>query len=101
MMKILHEKYKIVGSKKNVSPCIAEFKNSFNNAVERNKELGNLVDKTQQLLSPAKVTQLFLNVCDEVCKCINLTYYILPTIYIHIITFPIIYSLEIVLKLRK
>ena len=66
MMKVVHEKFKITGSKKNADPCIAEFKLSFNNAVEKNKELGSLVDKTQQLLNPTKVLQLFQNIRDDV-----------------------------------
>lgn len=71
MMKIVHEKYKVV-SKKTADPCIAEFKNSFLNAVEANKELQSLIDKTQQLLNPLKVLQLFENISDKDCPLLGM-----------------------------
>lgn len=66
MMKIVHEKYKTT-TKRNIDPCIAEFKNSFNNASESNKEIAGLVEKTQEILNPLKVLQIFQNILDEVC----------------------------------
>ena len=68
MMKIVHEKYK--STKKTINPDIIAFQNSFEDAIEANKELGGLVKKAQELLSPMKVLALFENIIDQVRKCL-------------------------------
>lgn len=61
MMKIVHEKYKI--TKKIVDPMISEFHMMFENAIEYNKELGNLINKAQ----------VWLLGCKQVCLSYSLT----------------------------
>ena len=63
-MKIIHEKYK--NTRKVEDAFVTEFKNSFQEASETNKELAGLIGKTQELLNPLKVLQLFENISDEV-----------------------------------
>lgn len=44
-MKIIHEKFKT--SRKVVDPSITDFRESFEEAITHNKELGGLVNKAQ------------------------------------------------------
>ena len=62
-MKILHEKYKSV--RKVDDDVITDFKNSFNEAIVYNKELGGITSKTNLVLNPLKVFQIFQNISDE------------------------------------
>ena len=64
MMKIVHEKYKT--NRKQDDSFMTEFKNSFNGACETNKELSGLLGKTQEIMNPIKVKQLFEAISDEV-----------------------------------
>lgn len=65
MMKIVHEKYKT--NRKQDDSFMTEFKNSFSSACETNKELSGLLGKTQEIMNPIKVKQLFEAISDEVC----------------------------------
>lgn len=53
MLKITHDRYK--SSPKNVSPLVLEFLNSFDNAMEHNKEIESMVNKTQ-----VETTKMFI-----------------------------------------
>ena len=64
MMKIVHEKYKT--NRKQDDSFMIEFKNSFSGACETNKELSGLLGKTQEIMNPIKVKQLFEAISDEV-----------------------------------
>ena len=64
MMKIIHEKYKT--TKKTEDPVIADFHQSFEDAIQSNKEITTYLNKAQEILNPLKVLQLFENISDEV-----------------------------------
>ncbi|CAB4015852.1 DNA-directed RNA polymerase III subunit RPC1 [Paramuricea clavata] len=65
MMKIVHEKYK--STKKILHPAISEFRASFQNALEHNKELELLLAKAQEILNPLRILTLFRDILDEDC----------------------------------
>ena len=64
MMKIIHEKYKT--TKKTEDPVITDFHQSFEDAIQSNKEITTYLNKAQEILNPLKVLQLFENISDEV-----------------------------------
>ena len=64
MMKIIHEKYK--NTRKTEDPFITDFHNSFEEAMKSNKEISTYLNKTQEILNPLKVLQLFENISDQV-----------------------------------
>ena len=66
MLKILHEKYK--HWRKTNDPIITEFVQSFDDAIEHNRELEPLLTKTQEVLNPLVVLELFKRVPDEVSR---------------------------------
>ncbi|XP_064601918.1 DNA-directed RNA polymerase III subunit RPC1-like [Liolophura sinensis] len=63
MLKITHDRYK--SSPKNASPIVMEFLNSFENAMEHNKEIESMVNKTQEVLNPLMVLNLFKRIPEE------------------------------------
>ena len=63
-MKIIHEKYKT--TKKTEDPVITDFHQSFEDAIQSNKEITTYLNKAQEILNPLKVLQLFENISDEV-----------------------------------
>ncbi|XP_066925897.1 DNA-directed RNA polymerase III subunit RPC1-like isoform X1 [Clytia hemisphaerica] len=71
MMKIIHEKYK--NTRKTEDPFITDFHNSFEEAMKSNKELSTYLNKTQEILNPLKVLQLFENISDQDCPLIGMS----------------------------
>ena len=63
-MKIIHEKYKT--TKKTEDPVITDFHQSFEDAIQSNKEITTYLNKAQEILNPLKVLQLFENISDQV-----------------------------------
>lgn len=64
MLKIVHEKYK--HNKKSVDAPLREFIASFEEAMEHNRELEQLLGRTQEVLNPLMVLQLFSAVHEDV-----------------------------------
>lgn len=64
MLKIVHEKYK--QQKRNQSQMVADFLNSFDDAIEYNKELEPLLSKAQEMLNPLVVLNLFRRIPEKV-----------------------------------
>lgn len=62
LLKIIHDKYK---QRKGTDPVIEEFMGSFEAAMEHNKDLEPLLSKTQEVLNPIKVQQIFLQIPEE------------------------------------
>ncbi|KAK2866790.1 hypothetical protein Q7C36_002846 [Tachysurus vachellii] len=57
LLKIIHEKYK--SSKKVVDPIVSDFLQSFDTAIEHNKEVEGLLTRAQENLNPLVVLNLF------------------------------------------
>ena len=67
LLKIVHEKYK--HNKKTADPVVQDFINSFDEAVEQNKDLEALLPKCQETLNPLVVLNLFKRIPEEVMLC--------------------------------
>uniref|UniRef100_A0AAZ3Q862 DNA-directed RNA polymerase subunit n=1 Tax=Oncorhynchus tshawytscha TaxID=74940 RepID=A0AAZ3Q862_ONCTS len=63
LLKILHEKYKT--TKKVVDTVVSDFLNSFDIAIEHNKEVEGLLNRAQENLSPLVVLNLFRRIPAE------------------------------------
>uniref|UniRef100_A0AAY3ZYW3 DNA-directed RNA polymerase subunit n=1 Tax=Denticeps clupeoides TaxID=299321 RepID=A0AAY3ZYW3_9TELE len=63
LLKIIHEKYKT--NKKVVDPVVSEFLQSFDIAVEHNKEVESLLTRAQENLNPLVVLNLFRRIPAE------------------------------------
>ncbi|CAB1343971.1 unnamed protein product [Coregonus sp. 'balchen'] len=63
LLKILHEKYKT--TKKVVDAVVSDFLNSFDIAIEHNKEVEGLLNRAQENLSPLVVLNLFKRIPAE------------------------------------
>ncbi|XP_041939271.1 DNA-directed RNA polymerase III subunit RPC1 isoform X1 [Alosa sapidissima] len=63
LLKILHEKYKT--TKKVVDPIVSEFLQSFDIAIEHNKEVEALLTRAQENLNPLVVQNLFRRIPAE------------------------------------
>ncbi|KAL7856483.1 hypothetical protein SRHO_G00153820 [Serrasalmus rhombeus] len=63
LLKIIHEKYKT--TKKVVDPIVSEFLQSFDIAVEHNKEVESLLSRAQENLNPLVVLNLFRRIPNE------------------------------------
>ena len=64
MLKIVHEKYK--QQKRNQNQVVTDFLNSFDDAIEHNKELEPLLGKAQEMLNPLVVLNLFRRIPEAV-----------------------------------
>ncbi|MCJ8738885.1 hypothetical protein PDJAM_G00040890 [Pangasius djambal] len=63
LLKIIHEKYK--SSKKVVDPIVSDFLQSFDTAIEHNKEVEGLLTRAQENLNPLVVLNLFRRISSE------------------------------------
>eukprot|EP00117_Sycon_ciliatum_P001892 scpid14119/ scgid7360/ DNA-directed RNA polymerase III subunit RPC1; DNA-directed RNA polymerase III subunit A len=63
LLKIVHDKYK--STRRVLEPHIAEFRSSFKPALEHNNQLQPLLDKTQEMLSPLRILEIFRQMSDE------------------------------------
>ncbi|KAG5855741.1 DNA-directed RNA polymerase III subunit RPC1 [Anguilla anguilla] len=63
LLKIIHEKYKT--NKKVVDAAVLEFQQSFDIAIEHNKEVESLLTRAQENLSPLVVLNLFRRIPSE------------------------------------
>ncbi|KAG9345940.1 hypothetical protein JZ751_007755 [Albula glossodonta] len=63
LLKIIHEKYKT--NKKVIDPIVSEFLQSFDIAIEHNKEVESLLTRAQENLSPLVVLNLFRRIPSE------------------------------------
>uniref|UniRef100_A0A8B9JBA6 DNA-directed RNA polymerase subunit n=1 Tax=Astyanax mexicanus TaxID=7994 RepID=A0A8B9JBA6_ASTMX len=63
LLKIIHEKYKT--TKKVVDPIVSDFLQSFDIAIEHNKEVESLLSRAQENLNPLVVLNLFRRIPNE------------------------------------
>ncbi|KAG2462619.1 RPC1 polymerase, partial [Polypterus senegalus] len=63
LLKIIHEKYKT--NKKVVDPVVSDFLQSFDIAIEHNKEVESLLGRAQENLNPLVVLNLFKRIPSE------------------------------------
>uniref|UniRef100_A0A6Q2XTY3 DNA-directed RNA polymerase subunit n=1 Tax=Esox lucius TaxID=8010 RepID=A0A6Q2XTY3_ESOLU len=63
LLKIIHEKYKT--TKKVVDSVVSDFLNSFDIAIEHNKEVEGLLNRAQENMSPLVVLNLFRRIPSE------------------------------------
>lgn len=63
LLKIIHEKYK--SGKKVVDPIVSDFLQSFDTAIEHNKEVEGLLPRAQENLNPLVVLNLFRRIPNE------------------------------------
>ncbi|XP_021335832.2 DNA-directed RNA polymerase III subunit RPC1 isoform X1 [Danio rerio] len=63
LLKIIHEKYK--STKKVVDPAVSDFLQSFDVAIEHNKEVESLLTRAQENLNPLVVLNLFRRIPDK------------------------------------
>ncbi|TRY59992.1 hypothetical protein DNTS_021683 [Danionella cerebrum] len=63
LLKIIHEKYKT--TKKVVDPIVSDFLQSFDIAIEHNKEVESLLTRAQENLNPLVVLNLFRRIPDK------------------------------------
>ncbi|KAL5018248.1 hypothetical protein ScPMuIL_003970 [Solemya velum] len=63
LLKIVHDKYK--QTSKNRDPVVTDFLTSFEFATSHNKEIDMLFSKTQEVLNPLRVQQLFKRIIHE------------------------------------
>ncbi|XP_056325017.1 DNA-directed RNA polymerase III subunit RPC1 [Danio aesculapii] len=63
LLKIIHEKYKT--TKKVVDPAVSDFLQSFDVAIEHNKEVESLLTRAQENLNPLVVLNLFRRIPDK------------------------------------
>ena len=71
MLKITHEKYKT--NKKGNNEAFNEFVQSFDEAIEHNKELEPLVLKAQETLTPQMVLNMFRQIPVKVSALVSYT----------------------------
>ncbi|XP_073684076.1 DNA-directed RNA polymerase III subunit RPC1-like [Garra rufa] len=63
LLKIIHEKYKT--TKKVIDPMVSDFLQSFDVAIEHNKEVESLLTRAQENLNPLVVLNLFRRIPNE------------------------------------